>query len=230
MKRNFCNYFGIFDRSTDDRRYPLNILIGLTCVLGSTITVAHNPRVELNDWSDLDNPYVIEDPTVSFAMYGYLDGKDVDTFRFTFNSEPHRFSIRISVPVCDGRYNNFHADYGFFELKKYSTADTGAENFPFELPENLNLLAKSKRPTERKIRTSRVSKRQYYKTPTYKQEVSVGQEFVLYIYNTSEVAGDYLLTFGKKEVFFPLLDSEPEAALVGEDRTGIWPHVECSDG
>ena len=207
------------------------LLLIVSVFMLPTLVLAHNPRAEFEDWSDLETPYVIEDATVSFAMFGYLGEDDVDVFRFDYPEADPLLRMKMFIPVCGEHYEDFYADYVLLDPLQETDEAYAELELPFELNDEMGgIIFASERPivdeeTERLSAFERHTRRVYYEA--VRDELSLPQagSYYLIVYNADAMSGDYLLSFGIKEVFFPPLDSEPEGVETNYNR--YWIHRDC---
>lgn len=201
-------------------------------VVGVTVALAHNPRVELEeDWGDFAAPYIVEDGTVSFAFFGFLDEGDVDVFRLTF-ADDALVPLEILVPACGETYADFYpemwvmeaADHADFAALETWFSDSGSAD---DAPDGFSVLAAytsrldgDDRPTY----FERHTQRDYYLHPDANVDVQAG-DVALIVYDPAGVGGDYLLASGQREVFFPPLESEPSS--VGTNWRRDWLRAAC---
>ncbi len=212
------------------RKTGMMLVIALVWV---GIALAHNPRVERTDWSDFENPYVIEDGDVSFAFFGYLDSaEDIDVFQIIFEDETPTLHIDDFVPVCGAHYADFYLDYVVLADDYATASDYEDLELPFELPEDAGILFASERPEydentdERPYLYEHHTRRDYYESPEYDIELPAAGQYWLVLYNADGLAGDYLLATGILEQFFAPLPTEPED--VATNTRGLWLHRDCA--
>jgi hypothetical protein len=133
------------------------LLILLTFLLiGITTAFAHNPRLEVDDWGNFDAPYIVEDATVSFAFFGYLED-DLDVFRLDFEDDD-TLRLELLIPVCGDSYQDFYpqifvlgaGDEPLESLDELlSEVETTAHDLPIITPTASPTAAAASQPTSR---------------------------------------------------------------------------------
>jgi len=86
--------------------FGLKSLIILSVLLLSFCAVsAHQPRLEVGTGSSINNPIVVQNPEISQAFYGNLNGQP-DYYKIT-SDKPFKLYVNILVPQSPGTSGNF---------------------------------------------------------------------------------------------------------------------------
>lgn len=159
---------------------------------------AHRPVIVKNN-SSKENPVLVEEPEISWAYYGLLDGKS--HYYKIVSSEPFTLYVNILVPDTDpeGRLIKTH-DMSFQVLKDNSLLYTAE-----------GMRSQWKRFYEE------YGKDHYYMGPEFEQQAEAGEYYVR-VFN-SENRGKYSLAIGKIEKFtlVSLID-----AIVKAQSLDVW--------
>ena len=235
------------------------ILFALTILmtLGAMIVLAHNPRVEVDDWGNFDDPYVVSDGRISFAFFGYLqDAQDVDIFRLDFPEPDSTLRMELFIPACGDHYVDFYPDVFVFGPTENITRsqveswlgglcqmyeDSSMicfENTPDpEIRETIGEVPpvafvhkyQTFDPDNSDPRATRYethTRRDYYESERIDIPLEDAGSYYLIVADWGSSGGDYLLSTGAAEVFFPPLPNEPESVVMNTD--GHWLHRDCS--
>ncbi len=224
--------------------------------LGVVIVLAHNPRVEVDDWGNFDDPYVVEDGRISFAFFGYLqDEDDVDVFRLDFAEPESILRMELFIPECGEHYVDFYPDvfvFGPTDPLSYgdvpswidgmcqidgdggycleSTADPEIRETIGDVPPIAFVYKyQTYDPDNTDPRTTRYeshTRRDYYESTSIDIPLEDAGSYYLIVADWGSSGGDYLLATGAAGIFFPPLPSEPES--VAMNTNGHWLHRDCS--
>lgn len=187
---------------------------------------AHDPRIEEEDWGDFTDPYVIEDATISYALYGYLENEeDIDVFELHFAEDDLLLRGEILVPVCQETYAEFYPEYVIV-----GEGENGLElELSFDLPEGFSILyhyttRPSKATETRKSYISSHAGTEYYESERMDETLPLNGTYYLVVYTSDGLVGDYTLATGYREVF--LSDPEDITEAVQKIRSDEWLHCE----
>ncbi len=184
--------------------------INLVCILVIlsflTFSVsAHVPYFEHNDYSK-ENPRVIRKMVEqSKAFYSWLEkdnlnkSDDLDVFEFEVKNRPVRIYVEIIVPVVEGYYENFVPWYAVVgpNLPEYN------DPLPFDIPEGYGVIVmENVEPGEQREQFYEpFGGKSYYQGPVLDKNVTEPGTYYVYTWDPYETGGDYVLVFGKREIF-----------------------------
>jgi hypothetical protein len=172
-------------------------LVFLMLLLAGQLGYAHRPVIVKHD-SSKENPVLVEEPEISWAYYGLLDGKS--HYYKIVSSKPFTLYVNILVPDTDpeGRLIKTH-------------------DMSFQIYEDNSLLY-----TVDGVRSQwkrfyeKYGQDHYYMGPEFEQKVEAGEYYVR-VFN-SENRGKYSLAIGKVEKFtlVSLIDAMVKAKSLDE--------------
>ena len=235
--------------------YKLGVSVFAVLVFGVILVLAHNPRVEVDDWGNFDDPYVIKDGNVSYAFFGYLDSSyDFDVFRLDFAERDMELRLRVLVPACGGHYTDYYPEVMIFGpvnnnvsvnipswidglCQFYDDGTICVESTPDpEIAENLGEVDETIQPLYRYVTMPETDEREtfyevhtrrdYYEVPRLNLDLADAGSYYLIVYDPQREGGDYLLSTGNTEQFLPMQDTEPESVVMQTD--GYWLHRDCT--
>ncbi len=172
------------------KTYFLSIFV-ILCICTLNVS-AHVPYFEHTVYSE-ESPRIIRKMVEqSKAFYSWLEkdsldkSDDVDVFEFHVKNRPVRVYVEISVPVVNSYYENFVPWFAIVGpgLPEYS------DSLPFEIPEGYGaIVMENVEPgEERTTFYEPFGGKSYYEGPILDT-------------NVTESGGEYVLVFGKKEIF-----------------------------
>lgn len=220
------------------KKWSLLILLPILLMVVAP-TLAHDPFIEDEDWGDFTQPFQVEDSSISYALYGYLDENDVDVFRLDFAEADALLRVQVLAPVCGEHYANFYPQFAVITSAEVVKQPLDVK-LPFTLPTDLAVIY-STLPSvtadataeatadataqERPIFVEPFGGTQFYDGKTTDLKVpAVGTYFVA-VFNNDAMTGDYTLATGYKETF-----NSPAGQMmanVAEIKTGAWLHRKC---
>ena len=173
-----------------------------------SITSAHVPYIERNDYSE-ENPFnVWKMIEKSKAFYAWLENDaeqisdDIDVFMFEVKMRPINIYVELIVPVVGEYYVNF--------VPWYALIGPGLPQINSELPFNIpngygGIIMENVEPgSEREIFYEPFGGKSYYKGPILDENISKPGTYYLYCWDPYESGGDYVLVIGKGEFFGPI--------------------------
>ncbi len=176
------------------------ILLVVTCNVS-----AHVPYFEHRDYS-IEKPRIIrKNVEQSKAFYSWLEkddlnsSDDIDLFEFKVKRRPVRIYVELIVPVVDAYYKDF--------VPWYAVVGPGLpdcnKTLPFEIPAGYGaIVMENVVPGEdREKFYEPFGGKSYYEGPILDKNVTESGTYYVYIWDPHESGGDYVLVFGKKEIF-----------------------------
>jgi hypothetical protein len=207
----------------------LVLVIGLIWVLQVIPAQAHDPHFETSDWGGLDNPFVVPtDPTVSFAMYGYLEDHDIDAIAMDFKNAGDKLQTQLLVAVCGKHYTEFYPKMAIVGPGLPVPSDPKA--LPFDLPNGLGAKivemdqadANGKRPTMYED----IGGTTFYTAPEVEMNVSQAARYYVVVWQMDGKMGDYAVATGYKETpYSPLSHTFASIAFI---RSNHFLHRDCT--
>jgi hypothetical protein len=185
-------------------RMPLQVLVSYCVTLFLVLSViptvvAHVPYLEEDDLTEA-NPFVVENPVQSIAVYGYLESEDdVDVFELEITESPTLLYADIKVPVCGDLYESFSPSMVI--------VGPGLPKADFPVPIDVPvgqgaIFLTGGSGADREIYDEFFGNKKYYRGPVFETNVNDTGTYKLAVYdpNQKEV-GDYLLALGKEEIW-----------------------------
>jgi len=174
-------------------------------LLCSVSVSAHVPYFEHNDFS-IEKPSVIrKNVEQSKAFYSWLIrddldfSDDIDVYEFQVNEEEVRVYVEIIVPVIDDYYDDFLPCYALVgpDLPEYT------DPLPFDIPEGYGvILMENLEPGEERTKFYEFfGGKSYFDGPILDINVTKPGTYYVYTWDPYNMGGDYVLVFGKKEIF-----------------------------
>jgi len=189
---------------------------------------AHDPHFETSYWDGLTNPFVVPtDPTVSFAMYGYLDTQHVDGIALDFKYAGDKLQAQLLVPVCGLHYTDFYPQMAV--VGPGLPAPDNTTVLPFTLPPGMGIQvvtmnkpdANGQRPTLHED----IGNTTFYTAPEVDLNVTVAARYYVLIWGTANATGDYAVATGyREEAYSPLIHTLNSIVLI---RSGKFLHRDC---
>ena len=197
---------------------------------------AHVPFIEWNDFTE-DNPFVMDDPEKSTAIYGYLDGKnDVDVFEIQVTEVPTTIYAEVIVPVCGDNYEDFDPSLAVIGPGIKTSSNNNKESqcdVPISVPGGSGVACQISEGngSSREIEYECFANKSYYQGLTFEMEVTETGTYKVAVWDpVSNAKGDYTLVIGPEEIWGP---SEILQALVITPliRWGdVELHTDCPKG
>jgi hypothetical protein len=161
-------------------------------VLFGQAAYAHRPVIVRDD-SSKKNPVIVEEPEISWAYYGELNGKS-HYYKIT-SSEPFTLYVNILVPDTDPEGALISLHNMSLEVLKDNTLLHKAEGMDFQWRRFYEPYGKD----------------HYYIGPEFEQQAEAGEYYVRVFNNNNR--GKYSLAIGKIEKFtvFSLINSIAKA-------------------
>lgn len=170
------------------------ILLGILIILILTVNVvtAHKPIFE-NGNSTFQNPIVISNSQISYAVYGKLHTReDVDFIKFKAR-KGDEFYIQLNIP----KIKDNKAFKPYIALMGNSIAQK--DKVPFKIPNNLGSIVLPPMTYTNEF-YEKFTRTTYYKAQTLRGQVPKDGEYYIAIYDLQR-GGKYTLTIGEKEDF-----------------------------
>lgn len=166
---------------------------------------AHVPYFEHTDYSE-DSPRIIRKMVEqSKAFYSWLEkddlnkSDDIDVFEFQVRNRPVRIYVEIIVPVVEEYYKDFVPWYAVVGpgLPEYN------DPLPFDIPEGYGVIVMEniEPGEEREQFYEPFGGKSYYQGPVLDKNVTESGTYYVYTWDPHELGGDYVLVFGKREIF-----------------------------
>lgn len=185
------------------KTYFLSFFV-IICLCSLSVS-AHVPYFEHTDYS-MEEPRVIrKNVEQSKAFYSWLEkdslnkSDDIDVFEFQIKNKPVRVYVEIIVPVVNSYYENFVPWYAVVGpgLPEYN------DPLPFEIPEGYGaIVMENLEPgEERNTFYEPFGGKSYYEGPILDTNLTESGTYYVYTWDPYESGGDYVLVFGKKEIF-----------------------------
>ena len=171
----------------------------------STTAIAHVPYLEFVDYSN-EKPFVVRKLVEqSKAMYAWLENdkinpcEDIDIYKFKIKRRPIQVYIELIVPVYEDYYEDF---VPWFALVGPDLPEPGVD-LPFDIPDGYGAIVKEnvEPGEERETFYEPFGGKSYYKGPIFEKMISVAGNYYVYVWDPYESGGDYVMVFGKKEIF-----------------------------
>jgi hypothetical protein len=210
-----------------------SLVILFTLIAIALPAAAHDPFIEEEDWGDFEQPYSVEDSSISYALYGYLDEDDIDVFQLEF-SEADRMLVELLVPVCGEHYAAFYPQFAVIGAAADADPEIDTADLPFELPDGMGIIAiggsgdpkDSKRPTF----VEPFGGTAFYEAPRLDMDAPTDGTHYVVVYlpvsgESEAMTGDYTLATGYREVFSS--DAGRMMSAVAAIRSGEWLHRRC---
>jgi len=184
----------------------INLLcIFLLFALFSSSALAHVPYFEHLDYTEETPRIIRKNVEQSKAFYSWLDkdnldpNGDIDVFQFKVSNKKVRIYVEIIVPIVEDYYENFLPWYAVVgpNLPEYN------DPLPFEIPEGYGaiVMENTEPGEERKTFYEPFGGKSYYEGPVLDTNVTEPGNYYVYTWDPYESGGDYVLVFGKKEIF-----------------------------
>lgn len=86
--------------------WKIGFLLGIVLIIFLSINSlnAHQPRLETGKFVSLENPIIVENPEISQAFYGELEGNP-DYFQIK-SDQPFQLYVNLLVPTTPGQEVN----------------------------------------------------------------------------------------------------------------------------
>lgn len=208
----------------------LSILIGFLLVVLPVL--AHDPFIEEHDWGGFDDPFIVTDAAISYALYGYLDEEDYDVFQLDFAEAGELLRAEVLTPVCGAHYADFYPEFIIV-----APADVVAEplemELPFVLPPDNAILYASfdaepvaeATPEPRPTFIEPFGGTAFYQGIKIDLYVPAAGSYWIVVFSPDGLSGDYTLATGFREVF----NSSRDQMLrnVRAIQSGEWLHRRC---
>lgn len=207
------------------------LVVGLiVMVLSAMPAAAHDPFIEEHDWS-FDEPYQTADPSISYALYGYLDEDDVDVFRLDFDEADALLRVEVLATVCGEHYLDFYPQ--FVILADSAVVNEPVEvELPFDLPDELSVWYAtfqeefdSKSTDARPTFVEPFGGTEFYEGPKIDLKVPAAGSYWVVVFNANDKTGDYTLATGYRETFNSPFDQMIKN--VRQIQSGEWLHRRC---
>lgn len=203
-------------------------ILALLLLLIAFPVFAHDPAIEEEDWGGFDEPYRVEDATISYALYGYLDEADIDVFQLDFSADDNQLRVEVLVPVCGEHYAEFQPHYAVFsDNPAAADPDLTEAEFPFAVPEGyapVYVDADAAPEGERETFVEAFGGTEFYEAPRLDLDVPAGTYLIAVYAPDEETSGDYTIATGYREVFSMGLDTVTAVAAI---RANSWLHRDC---
>lgn len=220
------------------KKWPLLILLPVLLMVAAP-TLAHDPFIEDEDWGDFMQPFQVEDSSISYALYGYLDENDVDVFRLDFAEADALLRVQVLAPVCGEHYASFYPQFAVITSAEVVKQPLDVK-LPFELPAELAVIY-STLPTVTADATAEATAEaiaqarptfvepfggtKFYDGKTTDLTVPAVGSYYVVVFNNDEMTGDYTLATGYKEEFNSSFGQM--IANVADIKSGAWLHRKC---
>ncbi|SEG02757.1 hypothetical protein SAMN05660865_01571 [Caloramator fervidus] len=152
---------------------------------------AHKPIFETKD-TTFENPIVIKDHKISYAVYGKLDRMDdVDYIKF-YAKKGEPLFIQMTIPIFKGNedFSPLFAIIGKGINRK--------DKLPFDIPKDYGAIVL--KPTPKEYFYEKFTQTKYYIRQSIRSEIPEDGEYYVAIFSNGE-KGKYTLAIGDKEKF-----------------------------
>jgi hypothetical protein len=208
----------------------LCLTIGL--LLLTLPVLAHDPFIEDHDWGGFEEPFVVTDAAISYALYGYLDDDDVDVFQLDFAEAGELLRVEVLTPVCGEHYVDFQPQFVIVAPTDAVFEPLEVE-LPFDLPEETAILHASfdpalvaeATPEPRTTFIEPFGGTAFYQGEKIDLEAPTAGAYWIVVFNPDGISGDYTLATGYREVF-----NSPRDQVMTNVRaiqSGEWLHRRC---
>ena len=201
-------------------------LLLLTVSLSATIAFAHDPDLEEGDWGGFDDPYIIIDTSISYALYGYIGEGDIDVFEMNYLGDDELLRHEILVPVCGDHYVDFYPHYAILAPEEFANPEL---EIPIDMPEGYGVfyyheptIAEGNRSTWREEFTGKV----YYRENNEDLNFPAEGTYFIVVFSPEGQVGDYTLATGYEEIF--LSDRMETVADITQIVTDSWMKRDCN--
>jgi hypothetical protein len=206
----------------------LLIAAALLLLMQTVPAYAHDPQFETTDWGGIDNPFVVPtDPTVSFAMYGYLEPKDIDAIAMDFKQAGDKLQVQLLVPVCGKHYVDFYPQMAI--VGPGIPLPDDLKNLPFDLPAGMGAkivpMDQPDKSGKRPTLFEDIGSTTFYTAPEIEMNVTQAARYYVVLWNKDGQTGDYAVATGYEETpFSPLAHTLASIVLI---RSGHFVHRDC---
>ncbi|MCX7904907.1 MAG: hypothetical protein N2486_10420 [Caloramator sp.] len=163
----------------------------LFIVLFTCVVFAHKPIFETRD-TTFEKPIVVDEHTISYAIYGSLDRiDDVDFVKFYAKKKEPLF-IQMTIPIIKGN-EDFSPSFALI-----GKGIKQKDKLPFDIPEgNGSIVIK---PSPKEYFYEKFTQTKYYIRQTIRGEIPEDGEYYVAVFSDGE-KGKYALAIGESEKF-----------------------------
>lgn len=169
------------------------LLFMLLFLFMTTLASAHKPIFEKKDTS-INVPIVIDDHTISYAIYAKLEDKnDVDFYEFDAK-EGENFYIEMLVPKIKSNIG-FQPHFAII-----SQQITQSDSVPFKVPNGYGVINITYPKGYENEFFEKFTQTKYLKAQSISGIINKDGKYIIAVYSTTK-GGKYTLAIGKKEDF-----------------------------